>query len=391
MSAAVLDRIAIVGNGIAALTAGDALRAAGFDGDLTIIGAERHAPYSRPALSKAALLDELEMTSHLLPAPEHGAEQLLGSAAVGLDVERRRVRLADGGDIPYDGLVIASGSRARRLAEARPGEASVELTLRGLDDALELRRRIAATPDVVVIGGGALGMEVASGCIAAGCRVTLVTRRRPMSSQVGAYLAGMLVAAARDAGVVVRETTDVVVRDAEGSAVVALGDGSSIEAGLVVTAVGDVPNIAWLSDSGLLADGELRVDRRGRVRGDIVAAGDVTAFPTSSGLRRVPLWTSAIEQAKTAAVALLRGDDAAELDFQPYFWTEQFGLNLKACGELPVDGPPEIVEGDPADRRALLRWEHADATATAVALNYRIPVPRLRRLTRPQPQTPTAP
>ncbi len=381
-AAAALHRVAIVGNGIAALTSGDALRSAGFDGDLTIIGAERHAPYSRPALSKAALLDELEMTSHLLPEPEHGAEQLLGSAAVGLDVERRRVLLDDGADVPYDGLVIASGSRARRLTEPRPGEASAELTLRGLDDALELRRRISSRPDVVVIGGGALGMEVASGCVAAGCRVILVTRRQPMAGQVGMYLADLLVAAAREAGVVVRETPEVAVQGNGGSAVVTLADGSTIEAGLVVTAVGDVPNVEWLSDSGLLTDGELRVDQRGRVRHDIVAAGDVTAFPTVSGLRRVPLWTSAIEQAKTAAVALLQGDDAAELAFQPYFWTEQFGLSLKACGELPVTGAPEVVEGDPADLRALMRWSHSDATATAVALNSRIPVPKLRALSR---------
>ena len=112
----------------------------------------------------------------------------------------------------------------------------------------------------------------------------------------------------------------------------------------------------------------------------VVAAGDVAAFPTLRGLRRVPLWTSAIEQSKVAGPALVLGDGAPELDFQPYFWTEQFGLNLKASGFLPLAGAPESAEGDPSTGPALLRWAHGDGTGTAVAVNYRIPVPRLRRL-----------
>jgi len=94
MSQRMPRRIVVVGNGIAGLTAGDALRSAGFDGELTIVGEERHAPYSRPALSKSALLDDDEITSHLLPEPSHGATEILGIKAVGLDTERRIVRLA---------------------------------------------------------------------------------------------------------------------------------------------------------------------------------------------------------------------------------------------------------------------------------------------------------
>ena len=81
-----------------------------------------------------------------------------------------------------------------------------------------------------------------------------------------------------------------------------------------------------------------------------------------------------------AAPGLLRGDEAAELDYQPYFWTEQFGLNFKSVGVMPVAGPPELIEGDPGDAAALMRWRFADGAASAAALNYRIPVPRLRRL-----------
>ncbi len=303
-------RIVVVGNGIAGLTAGDALRSAGFDGELTIVGDEHHAPYSRPALSKAALLDDDEITSHLLPEPDHGATEILGVGTTGLDVSRRVVGLSDGSDLAYDALVIASGSRARRLGVRPAGRDSAEITLRGLDDAKELRRRVADRPPVVVIGGGALGMEVASGCAALGCEVTLVSRRPPMVTQLGSCLSEIFVAAAKAAGVAVRSSSTISMAERDGRARVALDDGTVIEVGLVISAIGDVPNTEWLATSGLLTDGDLRVDTRGRIRPDIVAAGDVAAFPTAWGVRRVPLWTSAIEQAKVAGPALLRGDEA---------------------------------------------------------------------------------
>lgn len=118
-----------------------------------------------------------------------------------------------------------------------------------------------------------------------------------------------------------------------------------------MTAVGDVPNTEWLADTGLAAKGAVPVDSRGLVRPDVAAVGDLAAFPTPYGLRRIPLWSSAIEQAKVAARALVRGDDAPPLRFQPYFWTEQFGLSLKAVGHLPLEGEPAYVEGGPGGGR----------------------------------------
>ena len=103
-------------------------------------------------------------------------------------------------------------------------------------------------------------------------------------------------------------------------------------------------------------------------------------MPTASGHARSPIWHSAIEQARVAAAALLQGDAAPELRAQPYFWTEQFDLTIRVAGFSPVDGDPEIIDGGDADGPALLRWRHADGTATAVSVNYRIPIPRLRRL-----------
>jgi hypothetical protein len=155
-----------------------------------------------------------------------------------------------------------------------------------------------------------------------------------------------------------------------------LDDGAVLEAELVVSAVGDVPNTEWLAGTGLARNGVLRVDSRGLVRPDIAAVGDLAAFPTPHGVRRIPLWSSAIEQAKVAGAALVRADEAPPLRFEPYFWTEQFGLTLKAVGHLPVDGEPAHVE------EGLMRWSRGDGTGTAVAVNRRIAIPRLRRVSR---------
>ncbi|MDR8396569.1 FAD-dependent oxidoreductase [Paraburkholderia sp. USG1] len=365
----------MVGSGIAGLTACDTLRAEGFDGRITVIGDEPVAPYSRPALSKAMLRDEDDLTSHLLPEATHGAIERRGIAAVGVDVDRQRVRLADGDEVPYDALVIATGTRARRLS---PGGNSDEYTVRTLADALALRARLASRPSVVVVGGGPLGMEIASGAIGAGCATTLVAKGLPLADHLGALLAARFHDAALAQGlkIVTTDSAEVVMRD--GSPVVALGDGTVIETQVIVSAIGDAPNVEWLVASGLLAGGALVVDRRGLVRPNIAAAGDVAAFPHAGRVARVPLWTSAIDQAKVAAAALLRLD-APELTFQQYFWTEAFGISLKAIGPTPVVGEAEIVEG--TGERGVLRWRQPDGTATAVALDYRVPIPKLRRVT----------
>jgi 3-phenylpropionate/trans-cinnamate dioxygenase ferredoxin reductase component len=381
-----MRRIVVVGNGIAGQTACESLRAAGFDGELTVVGAEHHRPYSRPALSKALLhgadpsgaLDKGDggLAAHELPAPTHGAAELLGVSAAGLDSDARVLRLDGGGELPYDGLVIASGSRARRLS---PSRTTHELTLRTIEDAVALRERVAARPSVIVIGGGPLGMEVASGCLDAGCTVTLVSDVPPLSRQLGGYLSGLFISAATRRGLRIARGGKARLIDYDGGTQVVLADGTRLEAELIVTAIGDEPNIDWLADSKLLVNGSLHVDSRGRVRPEIVAAGDVAFFPTSRGLERLPLWTSAIEQARVAAQGLLHGDAAPELDFQPYFWTEGFGLSLKALGSMPVRGEPDVMD-QAGPESMLLRWDNPNGSGTAAALNYRIPIPKLRRL-----------
>ncbi|MBS9371960.1 NAD(P)/FAD-dependent oxidoreductase [Rhodococcus sp. B50] len=365
----VMERIVVVGNGIAGQSACDSLRAAGFGGQLTVVGDEPIPAYSRPALSKALLTDG---GSHELAAPAHGATERLGVAAIGLDVDAHLVRLDDGTDLPFDGLVIATGARPRPLGAGA-------LVLRTLDDALALRERLTGRPSVAVVGAGPLGMEVASAAAQAGCEVTVVADTAPMRPQFGPYLSELFTAAATAAGV------KLVYGTATGldAGTVSLDDGGRVSAELVVAAIGDMPNVEWLRGSGLLTDGRLIADSRGRIAPGIVAAGDVAHAPIRGVVRRIPLWNSAIEQARAAAAALLLGDAAPEFDADPYFWTEQFGLHLKAIGHLPVAGEPTVLLGDdPAGDPhgpVLLHWRHPDGAGVAVAINHRIPIPKLRR------------
>jgi 3-phenylpropionate/trans-cinnamate dioxygenase ferredoxin reductase component len=379
-------RIVIVGHGIAGLTAGDTLRRGGFDGELVVVGQEPHDPYSRPALSKAMLSDASaagpEPATQYLAAPSDGARVLAGRSAVGLDVTVRTVHLDDGGTLAFDGLVIASGARARRFTDSPD-----EYTLRSLDDARTLRQRLAGRPAVTVIGGGPLGMEVASAARASGCEVTLVQRGVPMERQVGSFLARWCTEAARDHDVRILDAAVTGVRSSRTGAGLRLelSDGTALESGTVVSAIGDEPNVDWLAGSGLLTDGRLLADERGIVGPGIVAAGDVAWRRADAGILRRPLWTDAIEQAKAAALALLHGADAAPADYAPYFWTEQFGLDLRICGEVPTRATPEVIDGDLDERRAVLQWAGTPEGGAAASVNFRIPIPKLRRLARPVP------
>ncbi|MFE7228643.1 NAD(P)/FAD-dependent oxidoreductase [Nocardioides sp. NPDC057577] len=366
------ERVVVVGHGIAGLTSADALREAGFDGDLIIIGDE--PAYSRPALSKALLADAADQasTAHELPPSDHGAEEILGTRASGLDQARKVVVLSDGNEVAYDKVVIATGSRAQRLGGPE------EMTLRSLADAQALRERVITAPSIVVVGGGPLGMEIASGALARGCRVSVVSQGPPLAAQLGAHLSRVFTTAARERGANVVETAGASI---VGRGRVMCAEGTEVSADLVLTAVGDVPNTEWLAGSGILPSGRgpVHVDERCLVTPDVAAVGDLAAVPVFGGHRRTPLWNSAIEQAKVAATALLHGQDAPVLEPRPYFWTEAFGLSLKAVGPMPASGRPEYVDGGPGGP-ALMRWRHADGPATVVALDYRIPIPRMRRL-----------
>ncbi|MFB8003083.1 NAD(P)/FAD-dependent oxidoreductase [Nocardia sp. NPDC056000] len=372
-----LRDIAVVGGSIAAVTAANALRASGFQGSITLYSAESHAPYTRPPLSKDILCGRNTPESARLHLAAD-IEVRCGVTATGLDVAARRLRLTTGERIGFDGLVIATGARARTLT-ADPAE----WRLRSMDDAVALRDRLISSSRVVIIGGGPLGMEIASVCRELGREVTVLDLLPPMRRQVGGYLADLITEAAVDAGVRVVSTPDPV--EIAGPGLVRAGS-LRFEADTVITAIGEVPNTEWLRESGLTLAGGVLVDPWLRAAPGIVAAGDVAArrilgAATADGVR-TPLWANAVDQATAAAAALL-GKALAPYQPRPYFWTEQFGLSIKVCGDIPGDQPPTVLEGSRRARNLVLRWHTEGAVVAAATVNHRMPIARLRRLAAP--------
>ena len=156
--------------------------------------------------------------------------------------------------------------------------------------------------------------------------------------------------------------------------------GRALHADIVISAVGDLPNTEWVEGSGLTIDGGIVVDDRCRAAPGVVAAGDVVALRTPDGsVRRTPHWTNAVTQGRAAAAALLDPAPPAFLADHD-FWTEEFGLDIKIAGRLPLAGDPEVVAGSVESRSTLLAWREGDRVVAAVAVNHRIPVARLKAM-----------
>lgn len=372
----------IVGGSIAAVTAVGALRSMGYSEELVVLGAEPGAPYARPPLSKALLAGDADPESCVLQIDDSSADYRSGALAVGLDRRDSQVLLAGGDRVPFDGLVIATGARARRLGNAGQRENVV----RTLADAMSLREQMGSAGSMIILGAGFLAFELATAAVRAGLKVTIVSRARPLRAIAGPHLAELVVNAARDAGVrFVTSPHGVRLIGKERITGVELDDGTILEAVLVVTAAGCRPNVEWLGSAFELSDG-LIVDEGMRVAPGIVAAGDVAAWraPGRGDAKRTPLWMSAIAQARAASASLLHRDSIAVPD--QYAWTEVFGLDIKIAGTIPPDIGPVVVDGSFGERRALVTWAGENGGAAA-AINYRIPIARLRALARQTRET----
>ena len=379
-----LRRVVIVGASAAGLTAAEALRRRGYDGKLTLIGDEPHPPYDRPPLSKQILAGTWEPEEIVLRSSEAlselGADLLLGHTAIGLDTAARQVLLDGGGSVGYDALVIATGVTPRQLPGANL--AGVHL-LRTLDDALTLRAHLLARPKVAVIGAGFLGAEVAAVAREMGLEVTLVDPLPvPMHRQFGARIGALIAALHRDHGVSLRLGTGVSrFRQAAGRvAAVELTDGSVIDAGLVVVAVGAAPATGWLAGSGLsLADGVV-CNSRCQASSRIYAAGDVASWynPHFGARMRLEHRMNATEQGIAVAGSLL-GDDLAFAPV-PYFWTDQYDTKIQAYGIFPPDAEFQIISGDPGERRFTAAYGRGGTVTGVLGWNSPREVRRLRQL-----------
>ena len=345
-----MRRIVIVGASVAGLSAADALREAGFDGSIRIVGAEAHAPYDRPPLSKQALAPEASEDAFfpLRPAEHYqanGLELVLGRTASGLDAGRRVVQLDDGESLPYDGLVIATGCRARTL-HSRSGEPLP--VLRTLDDARRLAAGAQRHRHAVLIGAGFIGLEVAASLRKLELDVTVLESAPvPLKNSLGPELADWLCSYHASCGVRIEAGVQVAsVEAASGAYEVTLSDGRRFEAGVVLAGIGVEPNTDWLQGSGVVCEGGVVCDASGRtgVPG-VVAAGDVVnmAAPGSGEVNRVEHWTHAMKQGRAAGRSLIL-EEHADIGV-PYFWTDQFERKLQGYGRRHAGDCVRIVDG----------------------------------------------
>lgn len=360
MSSSGMNRIVVVGGGLAAARACAALRRRGYDGELVMVGAERHLPYDRPPLSKDVLLGKRDSTELPFDVEALAVRTLTGTTATGLDLTGRVVQTT-AGEVNFDGLVIATGASPLRL----PGNGE-QLVLRTLEDALALRARLLPGARVVIIGASWIGAEVATAALAAGCQVTcLEAGPAPLAQAIGAEVGRVLLPWWRDIDLRL-DTTVAEVDDGE----VRLADGSTVPADVVVTGIGVRPQIGWLSGSGLEIGRGVHVDEHLRTSAPgVVAVGDVAArWSPRFGTRLLAEHWDEAGTAPAVAVASLLSGDRADLpvhDPVPYFWSDQFGHKVQYVGHHNPDDRVDIEVEDENDPKPQVRWYDDKGRMTA--------------------------
>lgn len=369
--------ITIVGASLAGLRAAETLRSSGFDGELSIIGAEDRLPYDRPPLSKRVLEGTRDPEDIALidqPALDAlGAEWRLGCTATALDTDKRRIHLDNGEGVAFDGLVLATGASPRRL----PGTPDLDgiHVLRTLDDCLAIRKELEAGPRVVVVGAGFIGSEVASTCRKRGLDVTVLEALPvPLGRALGDEMGAACGALHLDHGTNLRCGQGVERFEGTGRVeALTLTDGSRIEADLVIVGVGVAPATDWLEGSGLELDNGVVCDATCATNiPGVVAAGDVARWynPLFGEYMRIEHWTNAVEQGMAAGRRLLATDDTAEVFAPvPYFWSDQYSTKIQFVGRSAPGDDIRVVHGSVEDRQFVALYGRAGRLVGVLTLN----------------------
>jgi NADPH-dependent 2,4-dienoyl-CoA reductase/sulfur reductase-like enzyme len=373
----VTDNIVVVGTSLAGVRAARGLRHGGYGGRITLVGREEHyPPFDRPPLSKQVLSGAWPEDRARLKHEDLGELQLLlGVSAVALDPVAKQVVTTDSA-LDYDGLVIASGAGARRLPVDEQVDRHI-FTLRTVEDSLRLRERFGPGHDVVVIGAGFLGCEIAAVARQRGSDVTLLDICDvPMQAALGQTVGEVVAAQHRYQGVRLRLGTVVEKLAVEGDGLVLqLDDGDELRPHTVVAAVGAVPETGWLLDSGLRVDDGVVCDEACFAEGtdDVVAVGDVARWqhPLLRRSVRVEHWTNAATQAEHGGrnlVARLTGGEVEPYDALPYFWTHQYDWRLQFVGSRT--GELVVEEGALEESKFVATFrDDQDGVVGAVCLN----------------------
>ncbi|WP_199830367.1 NAD(P)/FAD-dependent oxidoreductase [Streptomyces viridochromogenes] len=368
-----MNRIVVVGASAGGLATAEALRRARYDGAITLVGDEPHAPYDRPPLSKQLLKGDWQPDRLALrPAADIdalGLDLRLGATAVGLDRGSRQVHLADGSRVPYDALVVATGVRPRRLPGC-DGVSGVHV-LRTVGDALALKERLRPDRRLVIVGGGFIGAEVAATARALGVAVTLLEAGTvPMGQAVGDEAGRFLTRLQLAHGVDVRTNTSVhEIQSSAGRVTgVLLSDGGVLPADDVLVAIGSLPNTEWLDGSGLVVQDGLLCDEYCAAAPGVYGVGDVARWhnPLFGTPMRIEHRTNAAEQAMAVARNHLTPDQRRPFAPVPYFWSDQYDVKIHAYGYLRGHDEALVLQAEDA-RRLLVVYRRGERLTGVLA------------------------
>jgi NADPH-dependent 2,4-dienoyl-CoA reductase/sulfur reductase-like enzyme len=346
--------VVIVGASLAGLTCAQSLRAEGYTKKITLIGAEMHLPYNRPPLSKQVLSGKWQAAQTNIDSTEKFAELqldfLIGEEAKVLDISAREVRTVNQ-IFAFEDLIIATGASVRRLPSTE--NMSRVHVLRTIDDALGLRDALVGIRSAVVVGAGVLGSEVISALSDFGIKTTVIDRMAaPQLPLTGGHFASRVNDLFVEHGVVTKYGVEIVtVSENETGITFVLSDGSSVTGEIAVVAIGCIPNVDWLANSGLDITNGVLCDSNGVAAPHIYAAGDVARWnnPITKKAMRLENQTSAIEQGLAVGKFIVTGESSPTT--HPFFWSEIYGNKILMLGSLEAGIPLTIVHGSPSDNR----------------------------------------
>jgi 3-phenylpropionate/trans-cinnamate dioxygenase ferredoxin reductase component len=363
-------RVVVAGAGLAGLRTVEELRARGYQGAVTLIGAEKRPPYDRPPLSKKVMTGELDDTGLRADLGSLAVDLRLGESATHV---QDHVLRTDAAEYEWDALVIATGASPVRL----PGSGAQHV-LRTADDALAIRSLLKARTSLAIVGAGWIGAELATAAASRGCQVTVVEAAdTPLAAAVGTEVGGLTAPWYAEAGVELRLGESVAAIEPGG---VALADGDWLAADVVVTAVGVRPAVSWLTGAGLRLDNGVAVDAQLRTAvSGIYAVGDCASFWSERYQRQLRFehWDIALHAPEVAAANVLGG--STEYDPVPYFWSEQFGRMVQYVG---WHGAADrlLWRGDPAAAKWAAVWLAGDRLVAALTVGLPRDLMQARRL-----------
>lgn len=344
-------RTVIVGAGVAGVSAAAAMRRSGYEGDIDLLGDEPELPYRRPPVSKEIVRGEKTPDEIRIKKPEWYEQQSVnlrtGVTVSSIDTEAHVVNLADGEQVPYDQLLLATGGRARA-----PWSATGIRTLRSLADAPRLRADLTPGSHVIVVGAGLIGSEIAASARSLGCDVTLLeTAALPLPRLLPPELGELYVDLHKTEGTDLHTGVQVAsIEDSGDETVVSASDGRTWSAPVVVVAVGMEPNVELAESAGIEVANGIVVDQLGRTSApDVFAAGDVANQPNGvlGGRHRVEHWQGA-QNHGSAIGKVMAGVEEPFVEV-PWCWSDQYGHNLQVTG-WPESAHELVVHGSLEDR-----------------------------------------